>query len=45
MPLTVHHEAAEVSRLFGCYLNVVKLRVRLACMFPVILRTILRWEN
>ena len=45
VPLEVNREVVQVSRLFGCYLDIVMLSVRLDCMLPVTVRTILRWES
>jgi hypothetical protein len=45
VPLEVNREVAQVSRLFGCYLDVVVLSVRLTCTLPVTVRTLLRWES
>jgi hypothetical protein len=45
VPLEVNREVGQISRLFGCYREADKLSVRLVCTLPVIIRTILRWED
>jgi hypothetical protein len=44
-PIEVSRGVTQISRLFGCYRDTDKLSVRLVCALPVIIRTILRWEN